>query len=157
MAIYLLYLSHFDKKKKIKKSLDQYLVSSSGGHSCSLLFLCLLRDWPSISESWEGIQGSQSGHVCPCFHPTAVLLLCRLAEGETDPCFTCAKYIFFSILSRKSAPFPLYRWGSWSSTRLVRMMTTLKPISWLTETLRLSLQDISTIWALEKPVSHFKL
>lgn len=116
----------------------------AGCYYSSLLFLRLLRDWPTISKPRERIQEPQYGPVRPCFHPYAVLLLRRLAQGETmSSRFTTRKQIFFLLKEL----FPLCRSGSWSLIHLARTMMTLKPTSWLTETLRLPPQ----IYPLQTP------
>lgn len=77
-----------------------YLFSSqcAGGYYSSLFFFCLLHNWSTISEPWEGTQGSQAGHVRPCFHLAAVLLLHWLAQGKMAHYHvTCTKQIFFWI------------------------------------------------------------
>lgn len=78
--------SQFERNKsKIhqKLGLINTFFLCAGGHYSSLLVFCLLRDWPTISEPWEGVQRPQNRHVRPCFHPAAVLFLRWLAQGKT--------------------------------------------------------------------------
>lgn len=70
----------------LKTVLELLFCVCAGRHYCSLLLFCFLRDWSTVSEPWEGIQGSQNRHVHPCFHRAAVLLLCWLAQGLWPTC-----------------------------------------------------------------------
>lgn len=75
---------HFYKKEfqnSLQNWSDHRLLICAAGHDSSLLFFCLLCDWPTISEPWKGIQSAQNRLVRPCFHPAAVLLLRWLAQG----------------------------------------------------------------------------
>ena len=90
------------------------LFTCAGCYYCRLLVFCLLLDWPTIPEPREGIQESQPGHVRPCVHSAAVLLLHRLAQGNTArPRITGRNR--FSLDCWDQSDFtvcPFCRWGS---------------------------------------------
>lgn len=53
-----------------------------GGDRGSIQLLPGLPRWAAVSEPSQGLPWPRDGPRCPCLHIPAVLLLCRLAEGE---------------------------------------------------------------------------
>lgn len=89
----------------------------AGGHYSSLLIFCLLRDWPTISEPWKGLQRPQNRHVHPCFHPPAILFLHWLAKGKTTwSCLALNKNMktqFHLHAVGRGADYQSVWWGRW--------------------------------------------